>query len=132
MNIFDIAFSGLFAERLRMDVISHNIANANTIVDKFGNFNPYRRKEVVFQEVANATDLNGVRVSAIVEDKSDFRRVYEPTNKFADKDGFVLMPNVNIMVEIANFINSSRTYQFNLTMIENAKSMYINTLRLLG
>ncbi len=133
MNIFDIAYSGLSAERLRMDVISHNLANINTTRDKFGQLNPYRRKEVVFAELLSDSGApNGVKVQKIVEDMSAFRPVYNPHHPDSNKDGFVLMPNVNPIVEMANFINSSRTYQLHLTMIENAKSMYLNTLRLLS
>ncbi len=133
MNIFDIAASGLFAERIRMDVISSNLANINTTRDRFGNINPYRRKEVVFRELVFPPDkFSGVIVENIVEDSSPFRKVYNPEHPDSDKDGYVLLPNINPLVEMANFINSSRTYQFHLTMIENAKSIYINTLRLLG
>lgn len=133
MNIFDIAYSGLSAERLRMDVISHNLANVNTTRDKYGRINPYRRQEVVFEEVlSNMGVLGGVKISKIVDDKSGFRSVYNPQHPDSNEKGYVLLPNVNPIVEMGNFINSSRTYQFHLTVIENAKSMYINTLRLLG
>ncbi len=133
MNIFDIAGSSLFAERIRMDVISNNIANMNTTRDKFGNINPYKRKEVIFSEIIlDNNKLGGVRVESIVEDKSAFRKVYNPNHPDSDKDGYVLLPNINPIIEMANFINSSRTYEFNLTMINNAKTIYINTLRLLG
>lgn len=133
MNIFDIAYSGLSSERLRMDVISHNLANANTTRDKFGQLNPYRRKDVIFQEVlTDSNNLNGVKIDKIAEDMSSFKSVYNPNHPDSNKDGYVLMPNVNPIVEMANFINSSRTYQLHITMIENAKSMYLNTLRLLS
>ncbi|MFN7181525.1 MAG: flagellar basal body rod protein FlgC [Planctomycetota bacterium] len=133
MSIFDIAGTGLFAERIRMDLISHNLANMNTTRDKFGNINPYRRKEVIFRELISSDNkLNGVMVEKIVDDMSEFRKVYNPEHPDSNKDGYVLLPNINPIVEMGNFINSSRTYQFHLTMIENAKTMYINTLRLLG
>lgn len=133
MGIFDIAYSGLSAERLRMDIISHNLANINTTRDKFGNINPYRRKEVVFKElILDNGKLSGVKVDKIVEDMSDFKYVYNPGHPDSNKDGYVLLPNINPIVEMANFINSSRTYQFHLTMIENAKTMYLSTLRLLS
>jgi flagellar basal-body rod protein FlgC len=133
MNIFQTSLNALLAERFRMNVIGHNLANINTTRDRFGNINPYRRKDVIFQEVVSeGGKLSGVAVAGVVTDMSPYQKVYDPYNVDSDKDGYVLKPNVNPIVELGNYINSARLYQLNLSIIENAKSLYINTLRLLG
>ncbi|BDU50486.1 flagellar basal body rod protein FlgC [Haliovirga abyssi] len=138
MGIFGIintSASGLTAERLRMDVISENIANANTTVTKNGT--PYRRKEVIFQarkntefkipmNMSNENDSeigNGVRVLKIAEDKAPFKYVYNPNHPNANKDGYVAMPNVNIVKEMTDMITATRAYEANVTVINSAKGM---------
>lgn len=139
MGIFSMmntSASGLTAERLRMDVISENIANANTTVTKSGG--PYRKKNVVFQELkeskfqipmnmtgeANEEIGNGVKVLKIVEDnKTPFKTVYDPSHPNADKDGYVSMPNVNVVKEMTDMITASRAYEANVTVLNNAKGM---------
>lgn len=139
MGIFGMintSASGLTAERMRMDVIADNIANANTTVTENGG--PYRRKMVVFQErledesfqvpmsVGNektGTTGNGVRVTSIAEDKTPFRYVYDPSHPNANKDGYVAMPNVNVIKEMTDMITATRAYEANVTMINTAKGM---------
>lgn len=131
--------SGLTAERLRMDVISENIANANTTVTETGG--PYRRKQVIFQERMEAEmripmDPNkvldgnkssaagsGVRVIGITEDKSPFRMVYDPSHPNANKEGYVAMPNVNVIKEMTDMITATRAYEANVTILNSAKGM---------
>jgi flagellar basal-body rod protein FlgC len=151
MGLFDAiaaSGSGLTAERMRMDVTSENLANAETT--KAANGQPYRRKEVVLQEAgAPSTDFasvlssiqggggsgagvtNGVKVAGIVEDQSALKRIYDPGHPDADKDGYVTMPNVNTVTEMTDLISSSRAYEANVTAMQTAKTMFSKTLDLL-
>ncbi|WP_027629546.1 flagellar basal body rod protein FlgC [Ruminiclostridium cellobioparum] len=138
----DIGASGLTAQRLRMDTISQNIANINTTRTKDGS--PYRRREVIFEERtgedsfssilsnagSNLTDGQGVRVSKIIEDPTDFKKVYDPGHPDADKDGYVSMPNVDIVTEMVNMISATRSYEANVTSINATKSMALKALEI--
>lgn len=139
----NISGSGLSAERLRMDVISSNIANALTgrgTVDANGNKIPYRRKVPIFQTQLNEIidknngqikeSLEGVKVAEIVEDKSPFRRLYDPSNPDADKDGYVLKSNVNILNEMTDMITAKRAFEANVTAINSEKSMFMKALEI--
>lgn len=136
-----ISASGLSAERLRMDTISSNIANVDTTKDANGN--PYRRKIAVFQENLNqqinslntgsdteqlGDNLEGVKAVGIVEDQSPLKKVYDPGNPEADKDGYVTMPNVNILNEMADMISATRSYEANVTAVDSEKSMFNKAL----
>lgn len=133
-----ISASGLSAERLRMDTISSNIANVNTTRTENGG--PYKRKIAVFQEnlqreMNNSTgkvetELNGVKAVGIEEDKSPVKMVYDPSNPDADKDGYVAMPNVNILNEMADLIASSRAYEANVTAVSTEKNMFYKALEI--
>jgi flagellar basal-body rod protein FlgC len=148
-DAFDVAGSGLTAERMRMDVTSENLANADTTKTDTGT--PYRRKEVVLQEggvgtgqstFANALSsamgapragqANGVQVAGIVQDSSAFRRIYDPSNPDADKSGYVQMPNVNSVTEMTDLISASRAYEANVTAMQTAKQMFAKTLSILS
>ena len=136
----DIGASALTAQRLRMDTISQNIANANTTRTENGT--PYRRRVVIFEEKAQnkpfseyLTDSSrerftgsGVRVARIVEDSSPFKRVYDPGNPEADAEGYVEMPNVDIITEMVNMISATRAYEANVTSINTTKSMSMKAL----
>jgi len=140
MNAFSsirISASGLSAERLRMDTISSNIANVNTTRGENGQ--PYRRKVAVFQSnlenVMNGKgqveeNLLGVKAVGVEEDKTPFKTVYDPTNPDADKDGYVSMPNVNILNEMADMISSTRAYEANVSALTSAKSMFMKSLEI--
>ena len=145
-DAIDASGSGLSAERLRMDVTSENLANAQTTKGADGQ--PYRRKEVVLQEAgADGTSfasvlssmqgtgggksVHGVTVSGIVEDSSALKRVYDPGHPDADKDGYVTMPNVNTVTEMTDLISASRAYEANVTAMQTAKTMFTKTLDLL-
>jgi flagellar basal-body rod protein FlgC len=147
-DAIDASGSGLSAERLRMDVTSENLANAQTTKGADGQ--PYRRKEVVLQE-AGATGTSfatvlsslqggraggagvthGVKVSGIVEDGTALKRIYDPGHPDADKNGYVTMPNVNTVTEMTDLISSSRAYEANVTAMQTAKTMFNKTLDLL-
>ena len=131
-NSINVSASGLTAERLRMDVISKNIANANTTRTVHGT--PYRRQVVTFETKSEAQSFqhhltnqmqkfSGVEVTGIKEDQSPFKHVYEPGHPDADEQGYVLKPNVDIVTEMANMISATRAYEANVTSIDAAKNM---------
>jgi flagellar basal-body rod protein FlgC len=139
-----IAATGMSASRKMMDVIAENIANANTTMTISGE--PYKRKDVVLA----AKNLNedddiltvsfneeyekkvaGVEVVGIKEANNGFRKVYDPTNPNADKDGYVTLPNVNIVEEMAKMIQASRMYEANTSVVESIKNMATKALELI-
>lgn len=138
---FDISSSGMTAQRFRSDIIAQNVANETTTRTSDGT--PYRRKVVAFQE-KNITDFshvldsvresdkmigNGVKVRAVAEDYStDFIMEYDPAHPDADENGYVSYPNVNIVTEMTNMIDASRSYEANVTAFNAAKSMAVNGL----
>lgn len=137
-NTLRISASGLSAERLRMDTIASNIANVNTTRGEDGQ--PYKRKIAVFQEnLDRAIDtqtgqtkenLLGVKAVGIEEDQSPLRRVYDPTNPDADAEGYVNMPNVNILNEMADMIASTRAYEANVNAMNAEKGMFSKALEI--
>lgn len=141
MSAFDslnISSSGLSAERLRMDTISSNIANATTTRTENGG--PYRRKIAVFQENfdnvlnsktgQNEKKLLGVRPTEIEEDQTPFEMKYDPGNPDANAEGYVAMPNVNILNEMADMMASTRAYEANVTAINDEKGMFTKALEI--
>jgi flagellar basal-body rod protein FlgC len=147
-DAIDVSGSGLSAERLRMDVTSENLANAQTTKGADGQ--PYRRKVVVLQEAGGqgsfGTVLNaamgraagnassparGVQVSAITADTSPLKRIYDPGHPDADKNGYVTMPNVNTVTEMTDLISASRAYEADVTAMQTAKQMFTKTLDIL-
>jgi flagellar basal-body rod protein FlgC len=137
--------SGLTAERVRMDVVAENLANAQTTRTPDGG--PYRRKIVLLQEVQGsasgfAAELRGalgssssrggqVEVAAVAEDQTPDRLVYDPGHPDADARGYVRMPNVNSVTEMVDLITASRSYEANVTAMQTAKHMFSKTLELL-
>ncbi|BBO24229.1 MAG: flagellar basal body rod protein FlgC [Armatimonadetes bacterium] len=113
--------SGLAAERFRMDVISSNIANANTM--RVNGKDPFRRLEVVL-----APDRDGVKVVRTVEDQAPFRVVHEPGNPFADAEGNVIYSNVEPIYEMVNMISASRSYEANIAAFNSARTMIRSAL----
>jgi flagellar basal-body rod protein FlgC len=144
MSFFDaigLAASGLNAERVRMDVTSENLANAQTTNAAGGQ--PYRRQEVVLQQVGGGfgTQLagamgtsptaGGVQVQGIVNDPTPDQLVYDPGHPGANAQGYVRMPNVNPVTEMTDLISESNAYQADVTAMSTAKTMYTKTLDLL-
>ena len=133
-----ISESGLTAERLRMDTIASNIANAQTT--RGVNGGPYRRKiaefepsfKQVFNNASNSsqTELLGVKAVGVVDDPSPLKETYDPSNPDADKNGYVAMPNVNILNEMADMISSTRSFEANVTAIDDEKSMFSKALEI--
>lgn len=139
----NINASGMSAERLRLDVISENIASANTTRTKEGG--PYVRKNVIFTEKVSTADSfgevlnrtisgigNGVKVTAITKDTdTDMNLVYEPSHPDADENGYVLYPNVNIVTEMTDLIDASRAFEANTTAFEASKNVASRGLSIL-
>lgn len=124
----DIAVSGLRAESLRMNIIARNIANANTSRTESGQ--PYRRQYVVLS--TEREGMAGVSVEEVVADMlNPFKRVYQPGHPDADKDGYVLMPNVDLPVEMMHMMAASRAYQANAAVLKRYQEMVNVTLELL-
>ena len=134
LTTFKIAGQGLSAQRAKMDVITSNLANASTTKTPEGG--PYRRKAVVLtsQPLGNPfagplrDALQGVQVKAVVEDGSPAKKIHDPTHPDADAKGFVAMPNVNVMLEMADMITASRTYEACVPAFDASKSMALKTL----
>ena len=132
MSVFGgmrICASGLSAERLRMDVISSNVANARTTRTEDGG--AYVRKVASFQEnYDEKLGMLGVKAVAIEEDKSPLRREYEPTNPDADAEGYVEYPNVDLLVEMSDLITASRAYESNIDTLNAQKDMISKALEI--
>ncbi len=138
----DTSASGLTAERLRMDVISNNIANVNTTRTEDGG--PFRRKLCIFQarrphgnwpfrdRQNNHTPGKGVRVTKIMEDMAPFKMEYDPNHPDADAEGYVRRPNINIVHEMVDMITATRAYEANVTSINSAKDMISAALNIGG
>jgi len=160
LNSFDISGYGLSAQRFRINIVSENIANANTTRTPEGG--PYRRKEVIFKAVPFETQLNKeieknsrfhkyenpldepgedyavpkppietVIVDKVVRDDSKPILKYDPTNPDANADGYVAYPNINPVVEMADLIEATRAYQANVAAFQSAKSMAQNAINIL-
>ncbi|AIQ19003.1 MULTISPECIES: flagellar basal body rod protein FlgC [Paenibacillus] len=140
---FGISASALTAQRLRMDVISSNIANAETtrasVVD--GKAVPYRRKLVVLETAENKSFSNilnakmngeseGVKVQSIIDDASPMKPVYNPSHPDADAEGYVYMPNVDVTKEMVDMLSSYRSYEANVTMLNASKAMVSKALEI--
>ncbi len=132
LESLDISASALTAQRLRMDVISENIANIDTTRTADGE--PYRRRYVIFQEreekpfsyyLQNGSSAGGggVRVSEIAEDTSAFQMKYDPTHPDADEYGYVRMPNVDLATEMVDMMSATRSYEANVTAVNATKSI---------
>lgn len=126
-----IASSGLEAQSTRLRVVSENLANANSTGRTPGS-DPYRRKTTTFNaEMDRAAGVQVVRVKDIGNDRAPFRVEYEPTHPAADANGYVKMPNVNSLIEMADMRETNRTYEANLQVVKQARSMVAMTIDLL-
>lgn len=136
---FDTSASGMSAQRLRSDIISQNLANVNSTNSEDGG--AYRRKTVVFSEknavsfgdiLLSATHAgNGVKITKIVEDyETPMNMVYDPAHPDADENGYVEYPNVNVVTEMTNLIDASRSYEANVTAFNASKSMALKGLEI--
>ena len=139
-SAMNVSASALSAERTRMNLISSNLANANATRTPEGG--PYKRKDAVFaatpveSRFARALDgaagkeIRQVEIQQLVEDQSPPRMQYDPGHPDANPQGYVAMPNVNIIEEMADMISATRTYEANVTAVQAAKSMALKTLEI--
>lgn len=137
---FNISASGLTAQRLRMDIISGNIANVNTTRTEDGE--PYRRKMPIFREkgksfqgifqskISSNQSFQGVEVDEIAEDQSPLKTVYRPDHPDANENGYVEMPNINVTTEMVDMIEASRAYEANVTALNTSKKMSMKALEI--
>ena len=143
LTAFKIGSSALQAQRLRLDIISNNIANAETTQTDDGG--PYQRQDVVFSTNTNripfanlmlvpsslgdkAVSLNGVNASQIITDTTPGTKVYDPNHPSADEEGYVTYPNVNLVVEMTNMLSASRSYEAGLSIIDTAKNLALRAI----
>jgi flagellar basal-body rod protein FlgC len=123
----DIAVSGMRAQGRHIEVISSNIANARTT--DAGNGQPYRRLEAVLK--TQDEGISGVILDEIMEDMSEFQKLFDPGNPRADEHGYVVMPNVNLPIEMMNLTIATRTYQANAAVLKRYQQMVETALELL-
>lgn len=151
MSIFhsmQTSASGLTAQRLRMDLVSSNIANAQTTrarINEDGEFEPYRRKMAVIQpneqpfqsylseaskQQSSGTVGQGVRIQSIVEDEEPFKQLYNPLHPDANEEGFVQLPNVDPLQEMVDLMSATRSYEANVTALNASKGMLMKALEI--
>ncbi|HYE67055.1 MAG TPA: flagellar basal body rod protein FlgC [Anaerovoracaceae bacterium] len=140
LSSLNISGSGLTAQKLRMDVISQNIANAEVTRTEDGT--PYRRKMVVLSSInggssfrdaldkATKVKTSGVQVQSVIEDQAPLVPVYNPSHPDADEDGYVMLPNVNTAQEMIDMLGASRAYEANITAFNATKSMVLKALEI--
>ncbi len=140
MTALEIGASGLSAERTHLNIISMNLANVNTTRTPEGG--PYRRKSVVFQSTPLDSpftkamrselerEVKGVKVSGVVTDQRPLKRIYDPGHPDADGQGYVRLPDINVVEEMANMMTALRTYEANAATISSAKTMFNKALEL--
>lgn len=130
-KVLSISAAGLEAQRIRINVIASNLANANSTRSVEGG--PYRRKDVVFSEVLDEVKgipASSVEVSNIIEDKRPFKVIYNPHHPDADEKGYVKLPNVNVLEEMVNLISATRSYEANVNTINTVKHMAQQALQI--
>jgi flagellar basal-body rod protein FlgC len=138
-QIFDVAGQGMSAQSIRLNTISSNMANASSVSSSLDQ--TYRARHPVFETVMG-NELNesafdhsdyqtaGVRVAGIVESNKPLEQKYSPNHPMANEEGYIFLPNVNMVQEMANMISASRTYQMNVQMLSTAKQMMQETIKL--
>lgn len=128
LNILSIAGSALTAQSARLNAVASNLANADSMPGADGQ--PYRAKQVVFRAMPVAGGGLGVRVGGVVESMAPPRMTYDPASPVADAQGYVAMPNVNVVDEMVNMISASRSYQNNAEVMNAVKALVQKTLAL--
>jgi flagellar basal-body rod protein FlgC len=133
---FDVSASALKAQTIRLNTISSNLANVDTTSTPEGG--PYKKKSVYFQskplsfrdELDNNLQgsVQGVEVTKIIEDKDPPRKVYDPSNPEADKNGYVSMPNISVLKEMVDMMSATRSYEANVTAIQSEKRMVLKAI----
>ncbi|RWU09622.1 flagellar basal body rod protein FlgC [Pseudidiomarina gelatinasegens] len=125
-SILDISGSALSAQSQRMNVAASNMANANSVAGPDGQ--PYKAKQVIFEQQMQANGVGGVKVQQVVESDAPARREYSPGHPLADEQGYITMPNVDPVAEMVNMISASRSYQANVEVMNTSKDLLMRTL----
>ena len=132
LNVFDIAGSAMSAQSVRLNVTSSNLANAQSAGGTEDS--TYRARNPVFSAVMQSMRGNvasvGVKVDGIYESQAKLEQQYQPDNPLANEEGYVFLPNVNMVDEMANMISASRSYQSNVEVLNTSKDMILATLRM--
>ncbi len=132
MDLFDVSASALEAQRMRMNTVASNMANAQSTRTEAGG--PYVKKEVSFSSVqinpGESDGLVGVKVNGVVEDRKPPLVVYDPGHPDADENGNVSMPNINVIEEMVNMMMALRAYEANVKAFNTSKGMYQKALEL--
>lgn len=131
-KVFDVAGSALSAQSVRMNTTASNLANANSVSSSDGE--TYRARQPIFeavlQDVNGGNSSVGVAVKEVVESQVPLQSRYEPGHPMANEDGYIFMPNVNVVEEMTNMMSASRSYQTNVEMINTAKQLALRTIQL--
>jgi flagellar basal-body rod protein FlgC len=129
-KVFNVSGSAVSAQSQRLNVVASNLANAESVAGPDGQ--PYKARQVVFQTQMLDGDATsaGVRVARVIEDDSAPRRIHDPRHPLADENGYVTLPNVNVVEEMVNMISASRSYQTNVDVMNTAKTLLQKTLQL--
>lgn len=130
-NLLKVSASAMAAQRERMNVIASNMANINSTRTEEGG--PYVRRDVIFSTIPikeNPTELVGVEAKEIVRDNRPPRMVYDPGHPDADKDGFVAMPDINVIEEMVNMMTAFRAYEAAVATFNTSKTLFMKTLEL--
>ena len=140
LNCMDIAASGMSAQRIRLNVISMNLANVNTT--RTGDGTAYRRKTSIFEttpvgdsfqeqfQQAYDNRIYGVKVTDVVPVSGELKKIFDPSHPDADKNGYVYLPNVNLVQEMVQMLNANRAYEANAAVIKTAKEMALKALEI--
>ncbi|MBN2853860.1 MAG: flagellar basal body rod protein FlgC [Clostridia bacterium] len=138
INALNISASALSANKMKLDIISQNIANAETIRTETNE--PYKRKIATvgpddsfinyLDTEKMKLDLKGVKISSVNEDESPFKLVYDPDNPYANEEGYILKSNVDITEEMLDLLSISRAYEANMTVFNSTKDMLVKTLKI--
>jgi flagellar basal-body rod protein FlgC len=132
LSIFDIAGSGMSAQTVRLNVTASNLANAESVSSSTGD--TYRARHPVFRAMLDDArgdgSARGVQIAGIIESRAPTRSRHEPGNPLADSNGYIYMPNVNVVEEMANMISASRSYQANVEMLNTSRQLMLRTLAL--
>ena len=153
MTALEVSASGLDAQRIRMNIAAMNLANIHTTRTKSSG--PYRRKSVIFEAVPVQNPFDrilqasmlmpgysrqgnlfseppmGVHVVDIVDDNRGFKKIFEPSHPDADKDGYVMLPNINVIEEMVNMLMASRSYEANITAFQATKNMILKAMEII-
>lgn len=126
-KVFDIASSAMTSQSQRLNVVASNLANSDSATSSTGE--PYRSRQVVFSTIQNTNkDPGGVKVAGVVHDPSPMKEIFEPNHPMAKENGFVTMPNVNVVDEMVNMMSASRSYQNSIDMMNTTKNLLQKTL----